>query len=411
MNETIDVRKELLDRFLSYVAIRTESEESAGHIPSTERQWDLARFVRDEMERLGLSDVCLSDNCYVYGAIPANTQRKLPTIGFIAHMDTVSPLPGQCRPRITEDYDGGDICLNEEQDIWLRVSDFPDLPDFRGKTLINTDGTTVLGADDKAGMAEIMTMASWLLSHPEIEHGRIVIGFTPDEETGHGADLFDVEGFGADFAFTVDGGDAGELEFENFNAAEASLTIKGFGVHTGSAKGKLRNAALMAMELKTLLPEAETPEHTEGYEGFYHITGISGDVEQARVHLIIRDHDREHFEARKRYVMDVADMLNKKYGAGTAELELHDQYLNMRQIMEEHMDIIELAKSCMKELSITPHISPIRGGTDGARLSYMGLPCPNLGTGSRYHHGRYETACLEDMELSVKLLLRIALSV
>ena len=403
----IDLKNELLERFLAYTAIRTESKEGAGVIPSTDMQWELAKHIKAEMESIGLSDVRLSDNCYVYAKLPSNTAENVPSIGFIAHMDTVSSLPGQCRPKLTKDFDGGDLILNEEKGIVLKVSDFPDLPDFKGKTLINTDGTTVLGADDKAGVAEIMTMASYLLSHPEIKHGDICLGFTPDEETGHGADLFDVEGFGAEFAFTVDGGDVGELEYENFNAAEAHIHINGFGVHPGSAKNKMKNAALIAMELRELLPEAETPQHTEGYEGFYHITSIRGDVESSDVDLIIRDHDKELFEKRKAFVKDAVNFLNKKYGEGTAELSLTDQYLNMREMLSSHMDIVELAKDSMRELSIEPKISPIRGGTDGARLSFMGLPCPNLGTGSRYHHGRYETACLEDMELSVKLLITI----
>ncbi|HIU87655.1 MAG TPA: peptidase T [Candidatus Avilachnospira avistercoris] len=403
----IDLKNELLERFLAYTAIRTESKEGAGVIPSTDMQWELAKHIKAEMESIGLSDVRLSDNCYVYAKLPSNTAENVPSIGFIAHMDTVSSLSGQCRPKLTKDFDGGDLILNEEKGIVLKVSDFPDLPDFKGKTLINTDGTTVLGADDKAGVAEIMTMASYLLSHPEIKHGDICLGFTPDEETGHGADLFDVEGFGAEFAFTVDGGDVGELEYENFNAAEAHIHINGFGVHPGSAKNKMKNAALIAMELRELLPEAETPQHTEGYEGFYHITSIRGDVESSDVDLIIRDHDKELFGKRKIFVREVVDFLNKKYGEGTAELSLTDQYLNMREMLSSHMDIVELAKDSMKELSIEPKISPIRGGTDGARLSFMGLPCPNLGTGSRYHHGRYETACLEDMELSAKLLITI----
>ena len=403
----IDLKNELLKRFLDYVKIRTESLEGAGMIPSTDMQWDLAKLLKAEMEEMGLSDVRLSDNCYVYGRLPSNTSENVPAIGFIAHMDTVPSLPGQCCPKITEAYDGNDLVLNKEKEIKLRVSDFPDLPDFKGKTLINTDGTTVLGADDKAGIAEILTMASWLISHPEIKHGDICIGFTPDEETGHGADLFDVEGFGADFAFTVDGGDIGELEYENFNAAEAHIHINGFGVHPGCAKNKMKNAALIAMELRDLLPEAETPQHTEGYEGFYHINSIRGDVESADIDIIIRDHDKERFEARKAFIRDAAAFLDKKYGIGTVEISISDQYYNMREMLASHMDIIELAKASMKELSIEPRISPIRGGTDGARLSFMGLPCPNLGTGSRYHHGRYETACLEDMELSAKLLITI----
>ena len=402
-----DLKNELFERFLSYVSIRTESNEEAGVIPSTDMQWDLAKRLKAEMEEMGLSDVRISDNCYVYGKLPSNTDENVPAIGFIAHMDTVSSLPGQCRPKVTRDYDGNDLVLNEEKGIMLKVSDLPDLPDFKGKTLINTDGVTVLGADDKAGVAEIMTMVSYLSSHPEIKHGDISIGFTPDEETGHGADLFDVKGFGADFAFTVDGADLGELEYESFNAAAAHISINGFGVHPGSAKNKMKNAALILMELRNLLPEAETPQHTEGYEGFYHINSIKGDVESAETDIIIRDHDKLLFEKRKAYIRDVVDFLNKKYGDGTAELKLYDQYYNMGEKLESHKEIIELAVDSMRELSIEPKISPIRGGTDGSRLSFMGLPCPNLGTGSRYHHGRYETACLEDMELSVKLLMTI----
>ena len=407
MNDMTALKKSLLERFLRYVTIETESLEGAGCIPSTEKQWDLARMIRDEMTELRLSDVRLSDNCYVYGRIPANADVPVPSLGLIAHMDTVSSLPGKCRPRIIENYDGSDIPLDPEGKIVTRVSDFPDIRDFQGKTLIVTDGTTVLGADDKAGIAEIMTMAQYLMEHPEIKHGDICIGFTPDEETGHGADMFDVKGFGAALAFTVDGADVGELEYENFNAAEACIRIKGFGVHTGSAKGKLKNAASIAMELRLLLPEAETPEHTEGYEGFYHITSVKGDVESAELHLIIRDHDRKHFEERKAFLENAVSFLNGKYGESTLNLEIRDQYYNMKEMIEPHMELIDLTLSCMQELDITPRISPIRGGTDGARLSFMGIPCPNLGTGSRYHHGRYETACLEDMTLSVLLLINI----
>ena len=404
----IDLKDELLERFLGYVSVRTESMDDAGRVPSTEMQWDLAMKIKNELLELGLSDVRLSDSCYVYAKLPSNTQKAVPAMGFIAHMDTVSSLPGTCHPHLTKDYDGGDIILNEAQDIVLKISDFPDLPKLKGKTLINTDGTTVLGADDKAGIAEIITMAAYLISHPEIEHGDICIGFTPDEETGHGVDFFDVEGFCAEFAFTVDGGDVGELEYENFNAAEAHIHINGFGVHPGSGKNRLKNAGLIAMELKDLLPEAETPQHTEGYEGFYHINSINGDVEAADVDVIIRDHDRKLFEKRKAFIESAASFLNKKYGSGTAELSISDQYFNMKEKILPHMEIIELAKASMLELSIEPRIAPIRGGTDGARLSFMGLPCPNLGTGSRYHHGRYETACLEDMEISAKLLITIA---
>ena len=409
MTDNFDIKKKLTDRFLRYISYDTASCDGAETIPSTKKQWELARLLKEELEQLGLHEVRLSENCYVYGVIPSNLECGDDSIslGFISHMDTVDTLPGICRPRIVEDYDGGDICLNEEKGIYLSVSDFPDMKELISKTLITTDGTTVLGADDKAGIAEIITMAEYLISNADIPHGRIAIGFTPDEEVGHGADLFDVEGFGAEFAFTVDGGPAGELEFENFNAAAAVMTVRGFGIHPGSAKGKMKNAALIAMELRSLLPEAEAPMYTEGYEGLYHITDITGDVETAKVSIIIRDHNAEHFSKRKELLRAAADFLNRKYGEGTVSLELHEQYRNMLEMIEPHMDMIELAKASMEELGIKPLIGPIRGGTDGARLSFMGLPCPNLGTGSRHHHGRYEIACLEDMELCTRLLIRI----
>ena len=402
----------VIDRFLKYVTFDTQSDENTGVTPSTAKQMVFAKYLQQELQELGLEEISLDENGYLFATLPANIDRPIPVVGFIAHMDTSPDMSGaNVKPRIVENYDGTDIVLCNKENIVLSPSQFPELLDHKGEDLIVTDGHTLLGADDKAGIAEIVSAMAYLKEHPEIKHGKIRIGFNPDEEIGLGAHKFDVQKFGAKWAYTMDGGEVGELEFENFNAAAAKIVIKGRNVHPGYAKNKMINSMLVANEFMSMLPADETPATTEGYEGFYHLVGMKGEVEQSELSYIIRDHDREHFEARKRYVMDVADMLNKKYGAGTAELELHDQYLNMRQIMEEHMDIIELAKSCMKELSITPHISPIRGGTDGARLSYMGLPCPNLGTGSRYHHGRYETACLEDMELSVKLLLRIALSV
>ena len=397
------------ERLLNYVIVRTPSDEHSTTSPSSQCQFDLARILADEMTALGISDVSLDEFCYVYGKIPATPgYENKPSIGFIAHMDTVSDYcDHDIIPVVHKNYDGGDLPLGTSGRT-LTVKDFPHLPSLAGCTLITTDGTTVLGADDKAGVAEIMTMAETLLMHPEKKHGKIRIGFTPDEEVGAGADHFDVKLFGADYAYTVDGGALGELEYENFNAAGAKLHVYGRSVHPGSAKGKMKNAILIAQEFQKLLPVEQNPMYTEGYEGFFHLDALSGNVEETTADYIIRDHNRQLFEQKKELFMSCADFLNWKYGEGTVVVDMKDSYYNMREIMEQHMHLIDNAKAAMEELGIEPKVSPIRGGTDGARLSFMGLPCPNLCTGGENYHGRYEYACVQSMEKTTELLIAIA---
>ncbi len=402
---------EVLDRFLRYVSYDTQSKEDEEDIPSTSCQLALARLLRDELTQMGAVQVRMDDHGYVYAKILSNTSRPVPALGFIAHMDTTPALSGRdVKPQLVKNYDGGDICLNQELGIVLSPADFPELLEYKGQTLVTTDGTTLLGADDKAGVAEIMSMAAWLLAHPEKEHGDICIAFTPDEEVGRGADLFDVEGFGAAGAYTVDGGALGELEYENFNAAAARLIIQGSSIHPGSAKGRMKNALLIGMEFQSLLPAFENPMYTEGYEGFYHLDHMQGNVEQAVLEYIIRDHDREKFEKKKVFFQQAADFLNQKYGENTVQPMIRDSYYNMREIIEPHFYLVERAKAAMEELGITPQIVPIRGGTDGARLSYMGLPCPNLCAGGLNAHGKYEYVPVESMERIVELLVRLALA-
>ncbi len=397
------------EKFLKYVTYDTRSEEDQEPIPSTAKQFELAEELVREMKAMGIEDGRVDDHCYVYGTIPANTDRKVPVLGFIAHMDTAPVVSGaNVRPRVVKNYDGGPIVLNEEENVVMRPEEFPQLSSYRGEDLIVTDGTTLLGADDKAGIAEIMAMAEYFLTHPEVPHGTIKIGFTPDEEVGRGADLFDVKGFGADVAYTVDGGPLGELEYENFNAASARVYFKGSSIHPGSAKGKMRNASLLAMEFHSMLPPAENPAFTEGYEGFYHLNHMKGEVEDAMLDYIVRDHDREKFEAKKEYMSRAASYMNEKYGEGTVRLELKDSYYNMKEKIEPHMYLIDLAKEAMEELEITPCIVPIRGGTDGSRLSYMGLPCPNLCTGGENCHGKYEFISIRSLEKTAELLTAIA---
>lgn len=350
------------------------------------------------------------EHCYVYATVPASEGcENTPVLGFISHMDTASPVSGaNVKPRVVENYDGGDILLNKEKNIWMKAEEFPNLAKHKGKDLIVTDGTTLLGADDKAGVAEIMSMAEYFLSHPECKHGKIRVGFTPDEEIGRGPDHFDVALFGADIAYTVDGGPIGELEYENFNAASAELKVYGRSVHPGSAKNAMKNAILIAMEFQNMLPEFQNPMYTEGYEGFFYLDSITGDVEETTSEYIIRDHDRTLFEQKKQLFEKTAEYLNFKYGAGTVETKVEDSYYNMKEVIEPHMYLIDNAKKCMEELGITPVVSPIRGGTDGARLSFMGLPCPNLCTGGENFHGRYEFACVQSIEKIVELLVRIA---
>lgn len=398
----------LLDRFLSYVKIDTESVEDVECFPSTEKQKKLGEQLVKELQEIGASDVGMDEYGYVYATIPATSQEKLPTIGFISHMDTAPAMSGaNVKPRMITGYDGQDVILNEELGLVLSVDNFPDLKKYTGKDLIVTDGTTLLGADDKAGVAEIMTLAEYLLSNPQIPHGTIKIGFTPDEEVGRGVDFFDVKRFGADFAYTVDGGELGEIEYENFNAAAAKLTVHGTSIHPGSAKGKMKNAVLLAMEFQNMLPVEQNPAYTEGYEGFYHLDSISGKVDEAIANYIIRDHDRSKFEEKKVRFQKTADFLNEKYGEGTFEVHIKDSYYNMKEQVEPHIHLIENAKKAMKQLDITPIIVPIRGGTDGARLSYMGLPCPNICTGGHNFHGRYEYICVQSMEMVVEVLKKI----
>ncbi len=398
----------VLDRFLRYIAIDTQSEENKEDMPSTRKQFDLARLLAEELRVMGAAEVRLEEHGYVYATIPSNTDKKIPVLGLIAHMDTSPALSGRnVKPQLVKAYDGGDLLINKETGLTMRVEDFPDLTKYKGKDLITTDGTTLLGADDKAGVAEIMALADYLLSHPEIPHGTLRIGFTPDEEVGRGAERFDVEGFQAEAAYTVDGGGLGELEYENFNAASVRVKVHGFSIHTGSAKGRMKNSALMAMEFHNMLPVFENPMYTEGYEGFFHLNHISGDVELTTMDYLIRDHDRERFLEKKDYIRRVADYMNQKYGDGTVDLVLKDSYYNMKEKLASHMYLIDRAKAAMLEAGVEPVICPVRGGTDGARLSYMGLPCPNLCTGGHNFHGKYEFICVQSMEKVVEILLNI----
>lgn len=399
----------VLDRFLHYVSFDTQSMDDQEQVPSTEKQLALAKALKEELEAMGASQVRMSEHGYVYAVIPATADHPVRSLGFVAHMDTAPAMSGKnVKPRIVERYDGQDLVLNEEKKIVMRVKDFPGMLDCVGKDLIVTDGTTLLGADDKAGVAEIMTMAEFFLSHPEIPHGKICISFTPDEEVGRGADFFDVEHFGAEAAYTVDGGPVGELEYENFNAASGKVDICGRGVHPGSAKGAMVNALLVGMEFQSMLPAFENPMYTEGYEGFFHLDQMAGDVESAHLEYIIRDHDREAFEKKKALFEEVSRYLNVKYGEGTVLTAVKDSYYNMKeQIEPDHLYLIDTAKEAMKSLDIKPLVSPIRGGTDGARLSYMGLPCPNLSTGGYNFHGRYEFIPVQSLEQMVEVLKKI----
>ncbi len=400
----------VIERFLEYVKIDTQSSEGSSTMPSTMKQHDLASLLEKQLGEMGAEEIVYDkEHGYVYASVPASAGcEDAPVIGFIAHMDTSPAVTGAgVNPRIIEDYDGKDIVLNGDKQVVMRIADFPELASYRGRRMIVTDGTTLLGADDKAGVAEIMAMAEYLLQHPEISHGKIRVGFTPDEEVGAGADHFDVALFGADFAYTVDGGRLGEMEYENFNAAGAKVSIHGRSVHPGSAKDKMRNAILMAQEFQSMLPVAENPMYTCRYEGFYHLDSLQGTVEEAMAEYIIRDHDREKFEKKKANFLRIGEFLNEKYGAGTFEIAMKDSYYNMREVIEKHMDIVDRAKNAMRQLGVEPVVSPIRGGTDGCRLSYMGLPCPNLCTGGGNFHGKYEYACIDEMETIVQLLVKI----
>lgn len=400
-----------IDNFLRYVKIDTCSDEESPSMPSTMKQHNLASVLVEELTAMGASEITYDkEHCYVYASIPAsNCCEQAPVIGFIAHMDTSPAVSGaDVKPRLVEHYDGGDILLNDKENVVLKVEDFPEITKYVGQDLIVTDGTTLLGADDKGGIAEIMAMAEYFLTHPEEKHGKIRIGFTPDEEVGRGADYFDVKLFGADFAYTVDGGALGELEYENFNAAGAKLHVYGRNVHPGSAKGKMKNAILIAQEFQSLLPVFQNPMYTEKYEGFFHLDSINGSVEEVRADYIIRDHDKTLFEQKKEMFLNAAAFLNQKYGEGTVVVDMKDSYYNMKEVITPHMHLIDNAAEAMKELGIEPKVTPIRGGTDGARLSFMGLPCPNLCAGGENFHGKYEYACVQSMERITELLIKIA---
>ncbi len=400
----------VVDRFLRYIRIDTQSARKSESYPSTKKQLNLAKILKEELVGLGLTDAEIDAYGYVTATLPANAaDDDLPVVGFLAHMDTSPDFSGSgVSPQFIENYDGGTVVLNAEKGIHMTPEDFPDLMHYVGKTLITTDGTTLLGADDKAGIAEIMAALETLQENPDIQHGTIKVGFTPDEEVGSGVDYFDVEKFGADFAYTVDGGQVGELQFENFNAAGAELTIHGRNVHPGKAKMKMRNALLIGMELNALLPVFERPEHTEKYEGFYHLFLFEGTVEEATMTYIIRDHDREKFEEKKSLLRAAVDFINTRYGDRVIDLSLEDQYYNMREKVETHPDIMKIATKAIESVGLTPKIDPVRGGTDGSRLSYMGLPTPNLFTGGHYGHGKYEFIPTFAMEKAVETLVKIA---
>ncbi|MDR1226097.1 MAG: peptidase T [Prevotellaceae bacterium] len=398
----------VLQKFLRYVSVDTQSDENSATFPSSEKQKTLLRMLAQELKDIKVPEVQVDKCGYVMARIPSNISSNTPAVGFIAHVDTSPDMPGaDVKPQIIEKYEGKDIALNKERNIVLSVAEFPELLDYVGQTLVTTDGTTLLGADDKAGVAEIMCAVERLMQHPEVKHGDICIGFTPDEEIGRGVDFFDVKKFGATYAYTMDGGRIGELEYENFNAASAKITIQGKNIHPGYAKNKMVNALHLASELDALLPSGERPEHTDGYEGFYHLVHVAGEVEKASMQYIIRDHDRAKFEARKSIMQACADKLNAKYGAGTITLELKDQYYNMREQVEPHMHIVELAKQAMERAGVKPLVHPIRGGTDGSKLSYMGLPCPNIFAGGHNFHGKYEFVPLQSMEKAVEVILNI----
>ncbi|KIA89316.1 peptidase T [Kaistella jeonii] len=409
----LDWKLKLQNRFLTYVKIYSTSDPESESTPSTPQQWDIAKYIFEELKTMGLSDVSMDENGYIYAYVPSNLENdKEPVVGFISHYDTSPDFNGKdVNPQIWDDYDGKDLVLNSETGFTLSPSKFETLKDYIGKTLITTDGTSLLGADDKAGVAEIVTAAEFLLAHPEIKHGRIAISFTPDEEIGRGAHKFDVKKFGAEWAYTMDGSEVGELEYENFNAAGAVVQIHGLSVHPGYAFGKMLNASLLAAEFIKMLPENETPSKTQEFEGFYHLTDLKSDVSEAKIQYIIRDHDNEKFEKRKKFITDKVAEFNKKFGEGTAEIEIKEQYRNMKQQFEGKMHIVDIAEQALKDANIEPKIKAIRGGTDGAQLSYMGLPCPNIFAGGINFHGPYEYVCLESMEKAVKVIINIAKAV
>ena len=401
--------QKIIDRFVKYVKIDTQSDENNPAFPSTEKQWDLAKVLVEELNEIGMQDVTLDDNCYVMATLPSNVDFKVPTIGFVAHIDTSPDYSGtNVNPQFHPNYDGKDIILNKEQNIVLSPDYFDDLLLYKGQTLITTDGTTLLGADDKAGVTEIVSAMEHLINNPQIKHGKIRICFTPDEEVGKGAHMFDVDTFGAEWAYTMDGSQVGELEYENFNAAGAKVTIHGKIVHPGYAKGKMINSMLIANEFMAALPKNEIPQETEGYEGFYHLHGMSGEVEKSTLEYIIRDHDFKLFEERKVTFQKVADAINKKLDSDLVQVEIKDQYFNMREKIEPVMHIVDIAEEAMKQLNIKPLIKAIRGGTDGSQLSYKGLPCPNIFAGGHNFHGRYEYIAAESLQLATDVIVKIA---
>ena len=397
----------LKDRFLRYVKFETRSDEKSESIPSTPTQLEFAKILAKELEDIGMENVYVNDACFVNATLPGNVDKEVPVIGFIAHMDTADFNATNVNPKIVENYDGEDIVLNEAKDIVLSVEEFPNLKNYVGKTVITTDGTTLLGADDKAGIVEIVEAMKYLIEHPEIKHGTVKVAFGPDEEIGRGADNFNVEEFGADFAYTMDGGPVGELEYESFNAAGAVFKIKGKSVHPGTAKGKLINASLIAAEIVNSFPADEVPEKTEGYEGFYFLDKINANCEEAELSYILRDHDREKFEAKKKFTENVAKKINEKYGKELVSVEIKDQYYNMGEIIKDHMNVVEIAKKAMENLGIKPVIEPIRGGTDGSKISFMGLPTPNIFAGGENFHGKYEFVALESMMLATDVIVEI----
>lgn len=398
--------EKLLDKFLRYVAVETTSDENSETQPSSQKEFDLLRMLQKELQDMGVK-ADLDEYGYVMATIPANSDKEIPAVGFIAHVDTSPDASGKdIKPQIIENYQGGDILLNAEKDIVLRVSEFPEMQQYIGKTMITTDGTTLLGADDKGGVAAIMCAAEYIMEHPEFKHGEVKIGFTPDEEIGRGVAKFDVKKFGARYAYTIDGGEIGELEYENFNAAAAKIHIQGSNIHPGYGKDKMVNSMLIAMELNAMLPVEQRPAYTSGYEGFFHLTEINGTVEETTMSYIIRDHDRSKFEAKKELMTSIAEYLNKKYG-DVVKLELKHQYYNMRQEVEPHYFIVEKAIKAIEMAGIKPKVQPIRGGTDGANLSFMGLPCPNIFAGGHNFHGKYEYVPLESMENASEVILNI----
>ena len=401
--------KTLKDRFLRYVKFETRSDEKSETIPSTPTQIEFAKILVRELEEIGMENVYVNDACFVNATLPGNIDKDVPVIGFIAHMDTADFNAVNVNPQIVENYDGKDIVLNKAKDIVLSVEEFPNLKNYVGKTVITTDGTTLLGADDKAGIVEIVEAMKYLIEHPEIKHGTVKVAFGPDEEIGRGADNFNVEEFGADFAYTMDGGPVGELEYESFNAAGAVFKIRGKSVHPGTAKGKLINASLIAAEVVNSFPADEVPEKTEGYEGFYFLDKISANCEEAELSYILRDHDREKFEMKKKFVANVAKKINEKYGKELVRVsvEIKDQYYNMGEIIKDHMNVVEIAEKAMKNLGIKPIIQPIRGGTDGSKISFMGLPTPNIFAGGENFHGKYEFVALESMILATDVIVEI----